>query len=116
MLRLLALPFALVLLLASVALLGAGAARLAQDPSEEEEAEGSLLDADLFSSGDGRGGDTGEDATVAGVSLIGFGILGAIAAVVLTVAAFARSRDEPRQQQQQQVIVVTDPDARVETR
>ncbi len=112
------LPFALLLAFGSLALMGGGAAMLAEGADQGRDAGdegGSLIDADVFGSGDGDDGARDDGRVVAGASLIGFGILGAIVAVVLVAAALTARDEDGRQQQQQQVIVVTDPNARVET-
>lgn len=122
MLRLVSLPFSLFLLVLSVGLVAAGLSLVAdatQGGGGGGDGGGSLLDVDLGSRSDSSSGRD-DGATVAGVSMIGFGILGAIAAVALLVAALSGGREPepvqmPAQQQQQQVVVVTDGEARVET-
>lgn len=127
MLRLVSVPFSLLLLVLSLGLMTAGAAMLAQEAEGDggNGGGGSLLGS--ITGSDGRANEgPDESAMVAGVSFIGFGVLGAIGAIALLIAGLSSRKVEapesaapgpsPAQQQQQQVVIVTDGDARVETR
>ena len=105
--RLVGLPFAIVLAVVSFSLIAAGAAVLQEEASAEgDDGSSSLVDLDAFSRDESRPDQSG---AIAGASLLGFGILGFIAAVALLIASMAGGRDvrpagvgEPQQQQQQQ--------------
>ena len=116
MLRLLSLPFAVLLGVISFGLIGAGATILSQYESGGDR-ESQVLDA-VF----GGREDPDEGPAIAGGSLVGFGILGLIAAIALGLAALSSDPEPvvvagppgPPAQQQQQVVVVTHGDGRVE--
>lgn len=118
MLRIVALPFAILLVFVCLGLIAGGVALLGESGAEGgERRDAALLDIAAFSEEERAESPA---AAIAGASMLGFGVLGAIGAVALLIMSLSGDRAKPapsppaQQQQQQQVVVVKDPDARVE--
>lgn len=117
MLRLVALPFAILLGVVSFGLIAGGVSILGEEAAGDERENGALLDLDVASDDADEADPSG---AIAGASMLGFGILGFIGAIALLIASLSGGKRDAavlaqqQQQQQQQVVVVNRPDGSVE--
>lgn len=116
MLRLVALPFAILLGVVSFGLIAGGVSMLGEEAADDDRDGRALLDLDVASDESDEADPSG---AIAGASMLGFGILGFIGAIALLIASLSGGKPTAavpmqQQQQQQQVVVVNRPDGSVE--